>query len=346
MYFPPITKKVPLCGGFKLLLCLMLFTAGVLEAQQAPNDFARKFNSGVRLYSSSRMAEAAAEFRGAQEIAVNPDDWAHALYWVILSELAIADYGSAIKDMDELARKAPDSYYNKDMAYHRARAYFNQGFFEEALLLFRQYSENVPSQDGQAANRRAAAFFWMGECLYSMGQFEEAEKFYAWVIARYPGSPKIEAASYRIDLIKQKKIETELLALLRWSHEESLRTSEDYQRKLKTYENAINSYQRRIAELTQTPASFVQDSAVTESVRQEPPVSTQIPDYSADEQILAEEISEDFSLIENYPVTVENPVEQIEPENEAPAGNIQNPNDELRRRARQLEDLRRLPGAR
>jgi len=109
-----------------------------------------------------------------------------------------------------------------------------------------------------------------------MGQFDEAEKFYLWVISRYPESPKIEVSSYRIDLIKQKKIEIELLTLLRWSHEESLRNSEEYQRRIRTYEHTLNSYQRRIAELTQAqaarPATAPRPSVETPgSVSAEPP---------------------------------------------------------------------------
>ena len=209
------------------------------------------------MYNLSRFQEAAIEFRRAQEIASTTNDWSKALYWVILSELAYSDYGSALKDMEELQRRTPASNYTRDMLYHKARVYLNQGFYEDALALFNQYINSTYDSDRESADRRAAAFFWMGECLYAIGQFEEAEKFYAWVIGRYPGSPKIEAASYRIDLIKQKKIEAELLALLQWSHEESLRTSEDYQRVIRTYENTLNSYQRRIAELTS--ASNIQE---------------------------------------------------------------------------------------
>ena len=51
-------------------------------------------------------------------------------------------------------------------------------------------------------------------------------------------------------MIKQKKIESELLALLQWSHEEALRTSEDYQKTIRTYEYTLNMYQKRIAELS------------------------------------------------------------------------------------------------
>ena len=244
-------KQKSSCFGL-FFFCFLLFTAVVSTAQNSnQTDYLRRFQNGSQLYELSRWYEAAMEFRRAQEIAGNINDWSQALYWVILSELAYTDYGSALRDMDELQRAAPGSSFNRDMLYHRARVYYNQGFFDEALLLFRYYTDAVTDVNRETADRRAAAFFWMGECLYSMGQFDEAENFYSFVITRYPESPKIEAASYRIDLIKQRKIEAELLALLQWSHEESLRTSEDYQRRIRTYEFNLNAYQRRIAELTQ-----------------------------------------------------------------------------------------------
>jgi tetratricopeptide (TPR) repeat protein len=236
---------------FSIILGL-LFLAQALQAQQNRNSqYLSIFQEGSRSYGEMRMFEAAAQFRNAQEISKNANDWAQATYWVILTEMAMGDYGSAIRDMDELDRVAPKSSFARDMVYHRARAYYNQGFFEDALLCFKRYNDSVQAGDNEAADRKAAAFFWMGECLYSMGQFGEAEKFYSWVIAKYPNSPKFEVSGYRIDLIKQKKIEAELLSLLRWSHEESLRNSEENQRKIRTYENALSAYQRKIAELTQ-----------------------------------------------------------------------------------------------
>ena len=238
------------------LLGIMLFSAGITAAQEnAQAQYARRFQNGTRFYNELRMNEAAAEFRRAQEIAANMNDRAQALYWVILTELALADYGSAIRDMDELDRIAPNSAFAKDMVYHRARAYFNQGYFEDALVLFKRFSDSISSDDTEKAEQKAAAFFWMGECLYFMGQFEESQRFYSWVISRYPFSPRVEVSAYRLDLIKQKKIEAELLSLLRWSHEESLRISEEYQRKIRTYEHTLNVYQRRIAELQGTAQS-------------------------------------------------------------------------------------------
>ncbi|MDR2597747.1 MAG: hypothetical protein LBC76_10580 [Treponema sp.] len=234
-----------------LIFGVMLLIAGISAAQETSQAvYLRRFQNGTQLYNSSRWHEAAAEFRRAQEISTNISDWSQALYWVILSELAYSDYGSAIRDMDELERTAPVSGFTRDMAYHRGRIYYNQGFFDDALLYFRRYIDSVQNTDPETADRIAAAYFWMGECLFAMMQYDDSLRFYSWVIDKYSDSPKKEISAYRVDLIRQKKIEAELLALLQWSHEESLKSSEDYQRRIRSYEQALNTYQRRIAELS------------------------------------------------------------------------------------------------
>jgi len=235
---------------FLPLTLVFLFVCAGDSFTQDRAQFNRRYQNGTQLYKLSRFQEAAIEFRRAQETASSTNEKSAALYWVILSQLAYSDFGSAIRDMEMLEKTAPNSPYARDMVYHRARVYYNQGYFEDALFLFNRYNQSTVEKDQESANRKAAAFFWMGECLFSLGQHEEAEKFYAWVVAKYPDSPKVEASAYRIDLIKQKKIESELLALLQWSHEEALRTSEDYQKTIRTYENTLNMYQRRIAELS------------------------------------------------------------------------------------------------
>ena len=253
-----MSMKQKRCVILPFVLLLLLICADFLGAQENPQaQYTRRYQNGTQLYKLSRFQEAAMEFRRAQEIAPTANDKSAALYWVILSQLAYSDFGSAIKDMEDLAKTAPNSPYTRDMLYHRGRVYYNQGYFEEALFYLNRYNQSTTDADRQSADRRAASFFWMGECLYAMGQYEEAEKFYAWVIAKYTDSPKVEAAAYRIDLIKQKKIESELLALLQWSHEEALRTSEDYQRTIRTYEYTLNMYQRRIAELSNNESVII-----------------------------------------------------------------------------------------
>ncbi|MCL2808726.1 MAG: hypothetical protein FWD24_01530 [Treponema sp.] len=238
------------CPFLLIFILFPVFSSFGLELEQ--ETYTRRFQNGAQLYNIFRFEEAAIEFRRAQEISRTANDRVAALYWVILSQLAYSDFGSAIRDMDELERIAPNSTFARDIVYHRARVYHMRGFHEDAIFLFNRYNASTNDSDRESADRRAAAFFWIGECLYALNQFDEAEKFYAWVIGRYPESPKIEAAAYRLDLIKHKKIEAELLALLQWSHEESLRTSEEHQRTVRTFEHTLNMYQRRLAEQTNT----------------------------------------------------------------------------------------------
>lgn len=234
----------PFLAGVFFFSAFTVFSQNLIPAGAV--WFSRSFEKGMEHYQEGRWFEAAAELRYAQETAQNLRQWSEALYWVILTELAVSDFGSALRDMEDLEKGAPESTRNTDMVYHRARAYFYLGYFEDALLLFKQYADNAGAG---GESRKAAAIYWMGECLYAMGQLEQAEGFFHWIIEHHPASSKYEASVYRIDLIKQKKIEAELLALLKWSHEESLRTSEEFQRKEKNYEQAMNAYQRRIADL-------------------------------------------------------------------------------------------------
>jgi len=263
--------KQRICKFCSFLIILVLFPAVYSYTQESLQEqYQQSYLNGIQFYRLSLWMEAAFEFRRAQEIAEGIDDLSQALYWVILSQMAYSDFGSALRDMEELERIAPDSFYTIDMVYHRARVYYNQGFYDDALLLFNRYINSTTDETRESADRRAAAFFWMGESLYLMGQFDEAEKFYAWVIGRYPESPKVEAASYRLDLIKQKKIEAELLALLQWSHEEALRISEEHQRTIRTYEHTLNLYQRRIAELTSAANTSFQSNTETQAGSSQP----------------------------------------------------------------------------
>jgi len=283
--------------AFWLFFSVFLFASSVHIFAQ--DNFNRRYHNGTQLYKLARFQESAIEFRRAQEIAANANEKSAALYWVILSQLAYSDYGSAIRDMETLDKTAPNSPYAKDMVYHRARVYYNQGYFEDALYLFNRYNQSTVERDKESANRKAAAFFWMGECLFSLGQHDEAEKFYAWVVARYPESPKVEASAYRIDLIKQKKIESELLALLQWSHEEALRTSEDYQKTIRTYEYTLNMYQRRIAELTNSDNVTQQQITSQDFYQYEPPALPQNTDQNGSRNEI--NIMDEPELIDEIP---------------------------------------------
>jgi tetratricopeptide (TPR) repeat protein len=229
-------------AGF-LLVCLLLFAAGSAFSQNPQSQFSQRLQRGVNLYRESRWGEAVTELRVAQAEAINTRQRSEALYWIALAELSASDYEAALRDMDELERTGGGRIV--DIAYHRGRAYYYLGYYEEAVVLLNEYVLNT----GQTEKARiSASYYWIGESLFALGQTDRAKDFFQAIIDWYPESAKFEAASYRIALINQKKVETELLALLKWSHEEYLKTIEEYRSRERTYDQTLNAYQRQLAD--------------------------------------------------------------------------------------------------
>jgi tetratricopeptide (TPR) repeat protein len=233
---------VLLIGGFPLLRSQ--------EGAFRPSGFSARLQAGITFYREGRWPEAAAELRQARAEAIGPRQNTEALYWLALAELSASNYESAIENMEELEKSAPDDNRKTDIAYHRGRAYYYLGYYDEAIPWFKEYADHSSDEA-----RKSAALYWIGECLLSLGQLDRARDLFSLVVEDYPGSAKFEAASYRLDIIKQRKVETELLGLLKLSHEESLRNTEDYQRRERTYDQTLNAYQRRLAENTKDPGS-------------------------------------------------------------------------------------------
>ncbi|MDR0623681.1 MAG: tetratricopeptide repeat protein [Treponema sp.] len=205
-----------------------------------------RFQEGVRLYSEGRWREAVIEFRRAQTEASTGEQRGEALYWIALAELAAGEYDASVKDMEELERIAPASPRRAEIPYYKGRAYYYLGRYDEAIVFLKDYFSRLGDNENA---RKSAALYWMGECLFSLGQLDTAQEIFTLITEQYPQSAKFEASSYRLGLINQKKIEIELLALLKWSHEESLKTMEEYQRRERTYDQALTAYQKRIADM-------------------------------------------------------------------------------------------------
>jgi len=109
--------------------------------------------------------------------------------------------------------------------------------------------------------------------MYALGRLDEARRAFVAIISKFPTSVKIEAATYRRDLIDLEFREEELLRLLTWSHEESLRTVEDFRRKERSYEQAITVYQKELADMKR--------GAATDSDKLIADLRTQVADLSA-----------------------------------------------------------------
>lgn len=229
----------------------MFITGHVISQTRTENT---GLQGGINLYGAGKWKEAVTELRRFYGETRDTGQKAEALYWIVQAELAAGEYEASIRTMDELEGTAPFSQRRQEIPYHRGRAYYYLGRYDEAVVLLKAYSDSLPAGGNAADNagiatRKSAALYWIGECLYAMGQLEKAQEIFLLITEQYPQSAKFEASSYRIALIDQKRIETELLSLLKWSHEESLKTIEEYQRRERSYDQALIAYQKRIADM-------------------------------------------------------------------------------------------------
>lgn len=240
----------------------MLLAAAMLLSTGLGAQGTDVFNRGLELYQAGRWQDAVIAFRQAAAEGT-PSVAAEALYWTSLSELSAGDYESALRDLDELIASKRNFPQRSELPYQKGRVLFHLGRFDDAIQILKAYSDST--DDDQ---RKSAAAYWIGECLFSLGRFEEARSTFTLIMEKYPSSAKYEASFYRVRLIDQKSRETELLRLLKWSHEESLKTVEEYQRRERSYEQAIVAYQKRIAEmLKDTRLADLEDQVKEQNTR-------------------------------------------------------------------------------
>ncbi len=225
---------------------------GATGSTMKPADELRR---GIELFANARYAEALSIF---DALFLDPDSGtlrAEGAYWSAMTLLASGDPAAAEKAMESFLAAFPGHERTPELLYHKARATFLQKDYERAVSMFQSYITAFP-----AGEHVPASVFWSAESLYSLGRLQDAEKLYRTIGERYPDSVKAEAAKYRLSLIQFKYREDELLTLLKWSHEESLRIIEEFQRREKAYEQALEVYQKRYGEakrgVAQTQASL------------------------------------------------------------------------------------------
>jgi TolA-binding protein len=221
------------------LLAVLLIPLNI-SAQTSSTGLSR----GIDLYSAGQWREAVVELRRYSLEDGTSAEAAEALYWISLSEIASGEYDAAIIDLDELIKTDSQGKWAQEALYQKGRSLYFLGRYDASIVVLKTYADSVKD-----AARKSSGLYWIGECLYSLGRLEDAKSIFASIVEKYPQSIKFEASSYRLALIDQKKIESELLKLLKWSHEESLKTVEEYQRRERSYEQAIVAYQKRIAEM-------------------------------------------------------------------------------------------------
>jgi TolA-binding protein len=222
---------------------LLVLLPTVLFAQASSgNDQLRE---GLQLFKEERYRDAIRIFRGIivnAERQQTQESAADAYYWVSRAYLALNNYEEAARNLEYFLASFPSHPYYPDALYQKGRLLYLQGDPQSAIQVLESFVRDYPDSE-YAGN----AYFWVGECLFSLGHLDEAARVFNKVDREYPTSAKIEAARYRLSMIEFKKREDELLKLLKWSHEEALKSVGEFRRREKAYEQAIEVYRRRLS---------------------------------------------------------------------------------------------------
>ncbi|MGA2548049.1 MAG: tetratricopeptide repeat protein, partial [Rectinemataceae bacterium] len=214
------------------LLLLALLLAAVVGAQAVGQQANAKasLERGVELFGQEKYRDALDLFGKVMSDPKATAERPEAAYWSVLAYLATGDQTTAGASIDAFISAYPTSPRVPDLLYQRGRIQYSKGDYENALKVFSAFAAAAPSSD-----LLPSALYWSGECLYALGRLEEAERAFSAVTQGYPSSVKVEAATYRISLIGLEYRQRELLKLLTWSHEEALRSVEDFRRREKAY---------------------------------------------------------------------------------------------------------------
>lgn len=243
-------RTKPLLIAFILAAVVGALAFGQQASPQIATGAKANLERGVELFGQEKYRDALDLFGKVMSDSRATAERPEAAYWSVLAYLAAGDQSTAGASIDAFISAYPNSPRVPDLLYQRGRIQYSKGDYEGALKVFSAFTAAAPSSD-----LLPSALYWSGECLYALGRLEEAERAFSAINRLYPSSVKVEAATYRLSLIGLEYRQRELLKLLTWSHEESLRSVEDFRRRERAYEASIALYQKQISDSKRGAAS-------------------------------------------------------------------------------------------
>ena len=224
----------------KNIFLITFFVFAVLSVSaQAENSLIEK---GVSSFRNGMYADSLTYFRDVVIDSSLKANHADAYFWIAKSYLALRQLDNAEENLEFFILNYPNNRYYQEALYQKGRLMYMQKDYENCIQESYAFLEKFPDSP-YAAN----AYYWTAESLYELGRLEEAESLYTHILYNYPSSYKVESANYRLSMLEQKYREESLVELLKLTHEEYLKSIEEFQIREKTYENALDSYQKKLS---------------------------------------------------------------------------------------------------
>lgn len=231
-------RHVTYTGGVTAAIFLFLFLAPSLSASSAEE----LLEEGQRKFARNDYQSALEAFRTLILDSDMEESHGTAYYWVARTYIAMDMPDKAEENLEFFISQYEEHKLYSDALYQKGRLLYIQEEFQKSIRWFYRFIEGYPEH-----KFIGNAYYWVGESLYSLGHYDKAEAIFTVLVKDYPRSFKAEAGHYRLSLIDLKRREEELLKLLKLSHEEYLKSLEAFNRKEKSYEQAISEYQRTLA---------------------------------------------------------------------------------------------------
>jgi TolA-binding protein len=221
------------------LLALSLFSAQA--SAQTPGSVG-DLKDGIDQFRNGQYDRAILLFRNVITDPKAGPEKASAYFLIAKSYMATGKLDDAEHNLEYYLTTYPGSPDFEEASYQKGRLLFMQDEFDSAVQVLQAFIRAYPK-----STFVSSAWFWVGESLYGLGQLDDALAAYQKIVTDFPTSVKLEAAQYKVSLIQLSKREVELSKLLKWSHEDFLKSVEEYQNREKAYVQAIEAYQKRLA---------------------------------------------------------------------------------------------------
>jgi TolA-binding protein len=222
------------------LMVFFCLTLPLLPAQasRAANDI----TEGINLFRDGQYDKTIQFLHAFLQNPPNEQQKAAAYLLLAKSFIAIGNLEEAEKDLEYYIANYPRAADIQEALYQKGRLLFMQDDFENSVQSLQSFTATYPKSP-----LVPSAWFWIAESLYGLGRLDEAQSAYRKILTDYPSSVKVEAAQYKVSLIQLAQKEVELARLLKWTHEEFLKSTEEFKAREKTYQQAIEAYQKRLA---------------------------------------------------------------------------------------------------
>lgn len=163
--------------------------------------------TGLDAYSRGEWAASAAAFE--QVLETQPESRTEALYWLVMAETSAENYPYALNYADAFLTAASDDERAAEVRYQKGRILYLSGRYKDSSEVMYQFIKDYPEHP-----KVPSAYYWIGENLYAEGLYTAARKVFATLVVDYPNSGKVSEARYKIVLIDQQAVRSELAQIV------------------------------------------------------------------------------------------------------------------------------------